>query len=249
VFDDAAADVSVLQAAGLRARRRARNRLTGATSYEIDGCSSLLDVQHGRLGQLGDDGRFAREMLAGARRRSLDGVEVRVLSREHQLVLQGMQRIFGRGDIRLSDFVYTISSLRRDALAWDRIVETAREFQVLDGLACYLTYVDQIQREVLAGPPLALPMTLRARSHRWGRLAFRKSSYRFPAVRVNSALYLAKLGAEVRGHNWSGAGRLCLASVVAIASMARKALHAGVRYVGPRDDPRPLAARHLSSLS
>jgi len=249
VSDDPPADTELFRAAGIRARRRARNGLTRATSYETDCCDSLLDVQHGRLGRMGEDAGFARIILAGARRRIIEGMEVRVLSPEHQLLLQGMQRIFGRADVRLSDLVYTITSLRRDRLDWGQILETAATFQILAGLACYLTYVDQVQREVLAGPPLELPAALRADPHRWGRLEFRGSSYRFPAVRVNGALYVAKLRADVREHNWAGAGRLCLAPAVAAASLTRRVLNLAVRYVGPRDEPRPLAARHLNSLS
>ena len=247
--DDPAVDLRILEAAGLRGRRRARSRLTGATSYEIDACPTLLDVQHGRLGRMGEDGLFARMMLAAAHHRTADGREARALSAEHQLVLQGMQRIFGRTDVRLSDIVYTVSSLRRDDLDWGQVLETARAFQVLDGLACYLVYVDQIHREVIAGTPLPLPMVLRARAERWGRLEFRRGSYRFPTLRVNGALYLAKLDAEVRERNWSAAGRLCLAPAIAIGSLVRRAMHAGLRQVAAPRETRPQAARHLNSLS
>jgi hypothetical protein len=79
----------------------------------------------------------------------------------------------------------------------------------------------------------------------WGRLEFRQGSYRFPAMRVNSALYFSKLVAEVRGQNWSSAGRLCLAPAVAVASVVRRALNSGVQYATPNG----ASLRHLKSLS
>jgi hypothetical protein len=243
--DAPAVDVNLLQAAGLRARRGATNRLTGATVYEIDGCPSLLDVQRGRLGRMGEDATFAGMMLAGARRRVVDGAEIRVPSAEHQLILQGMQRIFGRADVRISDLVYTITSLRQDPLDWGQILATARQLRVFQGLACYLSYVEQVHDQVLGGPLLTPAMSATVHLPRWGRLEFRQGSYRFPAVRVNSALYFSKLVAEVRGQNWSSAGRLCLAPAVAVASVVRRALGSGAQYATPNG----ASLRHLRSLS
>lgn len=244
-----AVDARLLETAGIRARRRTRNRLTGATVYEIDGSPSLLDVQRGRLGRMGEDAAFAGMMLAGSHRQVLNGTEIRVPSPEHQLILQGMQRIFGRADVRLSDLVYTITSLRRDALDWGQILETARQLRVVEGLTCYLSYVEQVHDQVLDGPLLTPALSATVHLPRWGRLEFRQGSYRFPVVRVNGALYFARLVAEVRGHNWSSAGRLCLAPAVAVVGVVRRALGSGVQYAAPNGASRPPAARHLNSLS
>jgi hypothetical protein len=244
-----AVDVRLLETAGIRVRRRIINRLTGSTVYQIDRCQSPLDVQHGRLGRMGEHTTFPAMIHASAHRQILDGTEIRVPSAEHQLILQGMQRIFGRADVRLSDLVYTITSLRRDVLDWGQILATARHLRVFEGLACYLSYVEQVHDQVLGGPLLTPAVRATVHLPRWGRLEFRQGSYRFPVVRVNGALYFAKLVAEVRGHNWSSAGRLCLAPAVAVAGVVRRALGTGVWSNTPNGASQPPATRHLNSLS
>lgn len=239
-------DVRFLERAGVRARRRASHRLTAATVFEIEGCPTLLDVQRGRLGRMGEAETFASLMLASAQRHVLDGVEIRVLPAEHQLILQGMQRVFWRTSIRLSDLFQTISLLRRESLNWGPLLQTARQLRLVEELSCYLTYVDQINREVLGGRRLTIPAGLTAAGHRWGRLEFRGGTYRFPALRVNSALYLSKLGTAVRNRSWDVAARLSLAPALAVTSVVRGSLRTGLRAVTPRRGSRALAARHLS---
>ena len=239
-------DVHFLQRAGIRARRRASHRLTAATVFEIDGCPTLLDVQRGRLGRMGEAATFASLMLGSAQRRVLNGVEIRVLPAEYQLILQGMQRVFWRTSIRLSDLFQTISLLRRESINWEQLLQTARQLRLVEELACYLTYVDQINREVLGRPRLTMPAALTAPGHRWGRLEFRGGTYRFPTVWVNTALYVSKLGHAVRKRSWDVAARLSLAPAVAVASVVRGSLRTGLRAVTPGRRSRARAARHLS---
>jgi len=169
-------------------------------------------------------------LVANSRPVVIDGTEFSMPSRDDQLVLQAMQRVYGRRFLRLSDFVYTISSIRRRELDWDYILRTTTRIGVFDGLCCYLSYVEQIHRSLFGAPLLAADVANRLTLGGWGtaRLHRREGGgVGFPSVRVNGRLYLAALGADVRSRHWSRAARLCLVPAVAAAATVRRLARRG----------------------
>ena len=216
-----AAAVDALLARQLPATARRRDFgswIAGSAAFEVRGVATPLDVQHERIGAVGEHRAYAATLVRNQRRIVIEGTECAVPSPEDQLVLQGVQRVAGRRSIRLCDVVYTVSSLRRDALDWDYILGTARRMGVLSSLGCYLGYVEQIHRD-RRGAPLVPPPVRRALPlEGWGRVEFARGAYRFPALRVNGELYFQQLVAGLRSANWSAAARLCWVPVVGAAT-------------------------------
>ncbi len=204
--------------AGLRTsavRRDVGDWIAGGVTYEINGCPSPLDVQHGRLGVVGEHDGFPQVLMRHRRTVAVEGVQYFVASPEDQLILQGLQRVAGRLRIALCDVVFAAAAIRGRALDWDYILATARKHGAFPGLCCYLSYVEQIYRDA-SGQPLLSGAARRALMLQgWGRVEFRRGGYRFPIVRVSSRLYLQQLGARIAAGDWGGAGRLCLIPMVA----------------------------------
>jgi hypothetical protein len=196
-------------------RRDLGERLAGATTYRVAGCPSPLDVQHGRLGIMGEYGTFPSVLIQHARRSQIEGMEFAVPRPEDQLVLQGMQRVAGRLRIALCDILFTVSTVRRTELDWDYVIGTARRHGALPGLSCYLSYVHEIYRDVCWRPllPAAVCSSLMLRG--WGRIEYRDGGYRFPLARVNGRLYWHQFRHRIGVGDWAGAGRLCLMPIVA----------------------------------
>ena len=197
-------------------------RIAGTTTYAVAGCPSPLDVQHGRLGVVGEHRTFPLVLLRHAGRRLLDGTEVTEPPVEDQLVLQGLQRVWGRRQILLCDVVFTILAIRRGTLDWEYVIRTARQHGAFDGLCCYLSYVDQIHRDTFGRPLLPIAVRQRLVLRGWGRARFRAGAYRFPVLRVNTRLYLRQLAARIAAGDWEGAGRICLLPLVALARAGRR---------------------------
>ncbi len=193
--------------------------LAGATTYRVAGCPSPLDVQHGRLGMVGEYGTFPLVLVQHARPGEVDGIKVAVPRLEDQLVLQGMQRIAGRLRIALCDIVFTVSTVRRATLNWDYVIATAGHHGALPGLSCYLSYVDQIHRDVFWRPLLPAAVCRSLMLPGWGRIEYRDGGYRFPLVRVNGRLSWRQLRQRIAAGDWAGAGRLCLIPIVAAARL------------------------------
>src|SRR6266704_2497765 len=106
-------------------------RIAGAVTYRVTGYPSPLDVQHGRLGIVGEHDAFPQVLIEHARVTVVEGIEFAEPPPEDQLVLQGMQRVAGRLRIALCDVVFTVSTLRRATLDWDYVIATARQHGAL----------------------------------------------------------------------------------------------------------------------
>ena len=226
--------------AGLQASTVARDlgeRISGAATYAIAGCPSPLDVQHGRLGIVGEHGAFPTALLRNSRRVVVDGTEFALPRPEDQLVLQGLQRISGRLRIALCDVIFTASTIRGGALDWDYIIGTARQHGAFPGLCCYLSYVEQIYRDALWQPLFSEAQRRALVLRGWGRVEFRLGAYRFPVVRVNTRLYAQQLRSRIRTGDWGGVGRLCLIPIVAAARLVRRLTRRARLARTPGDGP------------
>lgn len=231
-YPDVGQDVDVLVAAeaadvdrvfrdelsAVPAPRAFSSRLSGTTTYTVAGCPAPLDVQHGRLGAAGEHDWYAAELVRGRRRMTVGGVQMFAPSPEDSLVLQGLQRVYGRLSIRISDVVSTVQLVRCQALDWDYILRTVTLLGVLPGLRCYLSYVSQIHGEI-AGESL-LPRELVG--GRWGMLSFYRDGYRFPAIAVNARIYASAVATKIRSREWSSAARICALPAVAVTSAVRR---------------------------
>lgn len=195
------------------------DRLAAAARYETD--AGEVDVHTGRLGRVGEDAAFARAVVARRRIASVDGIEFFAPSPADALVLQGMQRVYTRRGIRVSDIVATVRAVRRADFEWPETFATAQRYGVLEGLSCYLGYVEQVHQDLLGRSLLPPDVAHFIERSRWGRLGSRHGSSRFPTSPVSASLYLRKLSASLASRRWEAAGRLCLIPVLGATAAVR----------------------------
>lgn len=195
--------------------------LSGSAVFHIEG-RLPLDIQHGRLGAIGEHLQFPVELVRSRRVVALDGVDVPVASPDDLLLLQGMQRVFGRLGIPLCEVVFTITTLQRASVKWEYVLDAAGRFGIREGLSCYLSYVEQIHRSLYRES--LVPQRVRSclRLTGWGKVKFHDAQYRYPTIRVSGRLYARQFAAWIGAGNWAGVGRLCLVPVVGIARIARR---------------------------
>jgi len=199
---------------GLAAVPKARSldqRIARITTYRLTGRETDVTVLHGRLGALGEDQRFPRALVRNQRPVTIAGMSYRVPAPEDQLILQAMQRVWGRGSLRLADVLHAISVIRWEPIDWTSLARRARMAYAFHSLSCFLTYVEQIHQEVFDRallPDLASDVLKLGR--RWGRVEFRSGRYRFPLARVQRRAYAARLLKALGSGNWDSASRLGL---------------------------------------
>lgn len=203
-------------------RRDLWNRLGGTTGYRIEGFESPLDIHHGRLGALGEHHSYLEVMVGRSTEKEIAGDKFLVPSPEDKLILQAMQKVYGRRFIRMSDMVYTINSIRKDDLDWGYIINMASWLGIFHGLCCYLGYVNQIHSEILEADLLNSEVKSALILNGWGKMEFKSPYYRFPNVRIASRLYSRKFQAAILAGDLNGASRLCFTPLAAVATVFRR---------------------------
>ncbi|MEX2156263.1 MAG: nucleotidyltransferase family protein [Gemmatimonadales bacterium] len=187
-----------------------RNRLSGSRTYTA-AFGIVIDLHHARLGQLGEQARYARIVLSRARRVPLGATSCIAPSPEDHFLLIATQQVYTRPALRLADVYWAIGALRRhDELNWDYVFATALSMGMLPAVGAYLGYLHQMHRQLFDQP--LLPESLRA------RFPADKQSRRdvqFPRAGVASRLYLDHVQASLEAGRWHSAARLFLLPIVA----------------------------------
>ena len=202
-----------------------RGRLAGITSYEADECDVTIAVHHGRVGRLGEHERYARRLLRRQRRVCLGDVSFTALCPEDALLLQVLDRLYGRPALKLRDVHWTITTVRANALDWDYLISAARSTGLIAGLSCYLEYVGQVHRQLFKRELLPADVRHRIAGGDWGQVAFTDGAFRFPAARVTGRLYFTEFWSDLATGDWEAASRLFFLPVVAAAAGYRRLSH------------------------
>jgi hypothetical protein len=219
------ADALVLK--GLSAepyKRGLSDRLASTVCYKVQGSDANLDIHHGRMWVYGEHSSLIATLIKNARRIELEGAEFSIPSIEDLFIVQATQRVYGRSRIRLAPVLYTLSSIRRDHVDWNYLLHTARRFNALLGLSCYLSYVEQLHREIFGSEILPADVKKSLVKKEWGTIEFRDGAYRFNHLRVARKVYLSMFAGALVAGNWKSLSRLCLAPVVAATAMLKKSV-------------------------
>jgi hypothetical protein len=198
------------------------DRIAGASVYQVSGSDLMLDIHHGRLGIIGEHTEYPRRVVRQRQLVSLDGAAVPVPAPEDRLILQGMNRVYGRRHFRLGDVLATVRLIRTPGLDWADLVATARALGALSGLSCYLGYVDRIYREAYGAPLIPDASRAHFTLDGWGEPVFHDRGYRFPALRVGRRLFWSEFGSVLGAGEWSTVSRLCLVPPLVAAAGVRK---------------------------
>jgi hypothetical protein len=196
--------------------------VAGRRKFTLAGCPLVLDVHDGRSGLAGEDAWHGGLLFVKRAQCLMDGVAFPVPSPEDQLILQGCDRVYGRRYLRLSDVLWTIKQIRRQLLDEEHLRSTATRLGTVAGLCCYLSYVEQIYREVFGCSLLQGRWGGDPGNGAWGSVEFTEKGYRLRRLPVTAKLYGKKWRRALLTGDWRGAGRLCLVPLVAGVTLLRK---------------------------
>ena len=209
-------DALILDGLGVSPRpRKLRDRIAGAATYLLEDSGLVLEVRHGRLGQVGEQPWYPAALIRSRRRRQVVAeAECFAPAPEDQLILQGMHSILGSRSLRLADIVATIATVRAGPLDWSYVASMARALCVFPELGCYLGYVDQIHQALFGGGLVPADTRRGLTLEGWGNVVFRAGGYQIPGIRVRNRLYWRQLASFARAGDWRALSRLCLVPVV-----------------------------------
>jgi hypothetical protein len=203
--------------------------IAATVRYALPGCPGPLDVQYGTLGLVGEHAGYAAQLVANRAQIVIEDTTVVVPAVEDQLLLQGVQRVFGRLSLRLADITWAVGALGRKPLDWDYVLGTAQRIGATHGLGCFLSYVEQIHRRLFSRGVVPNAVLHHLPLRGWGTIEFRDGRYRFPALRVNLRLSLAALEGKLARRDWAGAARLSLVPLLGVATTLGRLSHERAR--------------------
>jgi hypothetical protein len=200
------------------ARRPAvRSRIAGSRCYLVTH-GLIVDVHHGRVGQVGEQARFARLLLARARDTAIGPSHCTAPDPADHFLLLAVQRLYTRPALRLADLYGVIAALRTpDTWSWDYVFATALSMGVVPAVGAYLEYVDRMSIQLFNRS--LLPHDLLAR-FQTGAVA-RSNDDRYPRRRDARRLYLRQVQATLEAGRWNSAARLSLLPLMALAANGR----------------------------
>lgn len=209
------------RALGVPARRGLAEWVAHASTFLVRGAGAELDVSHGRLGVLGEHVAYATALVRSRRRITVAGTAFHTAAPEHQLVLQGMLRVYGHRSFRLADVVYTVRAVR-EGVDWDTVLRWAHATGTRRGLSCYLTYVDRIHERACGAPLLEPAVAAALVGGNWGDPVFQNGHFGFPAVRVGGGLYMQFVSDALGRGDWRTAARVTtMLPLAAVGAMTR----------------------------
>lgn len=209
------------RALGVAPQRGLSEWVAHTSTFLVPGGGAPLDVCHGRLGVLGEHADYPTALVRSRRLIRVGGTAFHTAAAEHQLVLQGMLRVYGRRSFRLADMIYTVKAIRT-GVDWDAVLRWARATGTESGLSCYLSYVDRIHRRACDAPLLDPAVATALVRGNWGETVFADGHFGFPAVRVGSSLYLQFIASALGRGDWRTAARVTtMLPLAAVGVVAR----------------------------
>jgi hypothetical protein len=220
------ADVRSIMTHDFNARPEERSwgdRLAGKWNFRVPGLPELVEFHVGRLGQTGEQVRFARRLIDRAVFAQMGGHQFRVPAPEDRLMISTLQRMYRHFYFRLCDIVDTVHLLEHQTVDFNELRTSAERAGIWHGTATYLSIASDYSTRYRGKSP-ALPAFVTAAARFGGDdVSFRKGFLRVPIVPHSIKLFAAQLASVVGSRNIRGAARLSLLPWLATtAAVAQK---------------------------
>lgn len=197
------------------------NIVAGKTAYRIADVGDL-EIHHGRMGHVGEHVGLAQEAMARRQWEPLSDFSIPVPSREDQLVIQALQRIYGHFSIRVSDLLHTVMLVQLSQFDWERAVDVAQRHGLWSGLQCYCSYVARIYSDNFRQSLLPASVAHRLVSGRWGTVRVVRSAFRFPTLTIATYMYGRKFLSDLFQKEWYSCAKLALIPFLTCLAAARR---------------------------
>lgn len=207
------------------------NFISTESSFLLPSSQISIEIRHGRLGLIGEHRSFTSLLFKNSKMVDYCGIRIRVPSDEDHLLLQIIQRLYGRFYFRISDLVCPILLLRRRDLDWDYLFRIASLIGISGGLRFYMSCLNRIHQDLLSCSLVPSSVQKSFISNIESEcLVFKKSYYRYPMLSVTGKLYWEKWRADLFSGRLTGAFRLSLLPLVAGSFCLRNFLGHRSRY-------------------
>lgn len=194
------------------------DRLACKWNFSIPGLPESVEVHVRRLGQMGEQVAFARQLPGRAQTVQVGDQVFRTPCPVDRVLISVLQRMYRHFYFRLSDIVNSAELVMSGALDFDQLRSTADSAGIWPGTAAYLMIVSDYVRNH-GGAALDLPdLVLREASIGGGHTFFERGFLRVPIAPHSIRLYRVQLSELLRRREFYNSVRLGLLPWLATAA-------------------------------
>lgn len=202
------------------------DRFAGKRAYWAGTDSTIVEIHHARMGQVGEFNRFPERLLSRRISYECGSLKTFIPCPEDQLMIQVLQRVYRHLYFRVSDILHTIRIVSSKDLNWDLVWRTAEHAGVTGGLIFYLRCVECVSMQCFNRSWLPPEVRTHWKGQKTNLLKIRGECYRFPFFPIIPGFFLKKLFREVACGNWESVRNLCLLPPLTAFFLTRKIFRA-----------------------
>ncbi len=200
------------------AQRSWGDRLACKWNFLIPGLPEPVEVHVGRLGQTGEQVRFASQVPERSRAVEIGGRAFCVAHRSDRIMISTLQRMYRHFYFRLCDIVDSAQLVDSGMLDFNDLRAVAQSAGIWEGVATYLVIVSDYVKQYRA-TGLRLPsFVLQAARFGGDLIYFGKDFLRVPIMPQSAALYRRQLAEMLRKCELHSSARLGLFPWLATAA-------------------------------
>jgi hypothetical protein len=165
------------------------DRMANKWNFVVPGLPGRVDVHVGRLGQMGEQIAITRSLAARARSIKLGGYAFRVPAPEDRIVINTLDRMYRRFNIRLCDIADNAQLVESGVVDFSYLRSLSSEAGLWQGVATYLKIVSEyVERYRGKGIPLSASVN-RAAKFGADKIHYRSEFLRVPIMPQSARLY------------------------------------------------------------
>lgn len=194
------------------------DRLACKWNFLIPGLPESVEIHIGRLGQTGEQVKFATQIPLRARTVEIGGRSFRVAHRSDCLMISTLQRMYRHFYFRLCDIIDSAGLVDSGQVDFGDLRSHAQAAGIWEGVATYLAIVSDYVRQY-RGEDLELPGFVTQAARFGGDLVyFGRDFLRVPILPQSAALYRTQLAGLLRKRELHSSARLGLLPWLATAA-------------------------------
>jgi len=194
------------------------DRLANKWNFILPGLPELVEFHIGRLGQTGEQIKFARHLSERAALAQIGEHRFLVPAAEDRVIISTLQRMYRHFYFRLCDIVDTACLADAHAIDYEQLRESAAAAGVWEGTATYLSIISDYVK-AFRGEGLGIPSFVKSAARFGGdQVSFRGGFLRVPIMPHALELFASELRKLAGSGDMRGTARLSLFPGLAVAA-------------------------------
>jgi len=191
--------------------RKIAEVMCGKMSASIQGYP-ILELHCRMMGQVGEQATFARSLTKNIRLFEAGGLRAYIPSKEEQVIIIAIHRLYRHLSFKISDIVNAITLLKEADFNWERLFKLSEDCGMSKGIAYLLGVLENIHTTYFNNG--FMPERYKGLIDNGARLSFRHWFFRIPLFRVPPKLYAAEAFYFLRKGRVGSLARLSLIPVL-----------------------------------